>query len=109
MSKKQVTMILCVVVGAAGAAAVDRWPACIVLSQMTLYSVTIPGLLMSGVWSDRRRDRYWVAVSLAFVLHAALLFFIRSYFPFQSILTLVPMAIAEGSTLFVLMFKVPGD
>ena len=105
MQKKFVIMIFGLVTGLVGAASVGQYPKYAGQIQVGLYSIIVLGLLLIGFWSDRRRQRFWQAIGLVVLLHAALLISMRSLFPFKTILVLIPIAIMEcvvAATLFLL-------
>lgn len=97
-----------VIAGIAGAAAVHHWPDHAVATQMALYSIMTPGLLFLGLWSDRHRRGFWTGASSVVLLHVLFLFFVRAYFPFGTIFSVVPIAIVEFIVLAILMLKVLG-
>jgi hypothetical protein len=96
------------ILGLSGAAASGHWPEHAAPIEMAVYSVIAPGLLLLGLWSDRHRPRFWMGMSSAFVFHGAFLFLIRSYFPFSTIILVLPIAIGEDIALAIFMLKVLG-
>lgn len=92
-------------IGLAGAAFVGHWPNHAVLLQMTLYSAMffLPFLLF--FWKDRHHANFWIGTGLVVLLHCVTLFLIRSYFPFGTILVVLPIVLIEGTVLAIVMLK----
>ena len=105
MQKKHIVMVLGLAVGLAGAAAVDQWPMYAIPLQMTLYSVMTVGLVLMGLWSDRDRPGFLTGTIFVLAVHSVFLVSVRSYFPFRTIILVLPMALAEGTVLSILMLK----
>jgi hypothetical protein len=105
MSHRHLVAVFGIVVGLGGAMAVRQWPDHAVVVHMTLYSTMVLGLLMLGLWSDRHRPRYWAGMFLVSLLHGITLVLVRPLFPFSTVLTVVPLALAEGAVLFALMMR----
>ena len=104
MQKKYARIAFGILTGLFGAIAVGQWPKYASAIQMLLYTVLVLGLMLISFWSDRGRARFWRAIGLVLLLHFALLFSIRSLFPFRTILVIIPIAIVEAifaSTLFL--------
>lgn len=109
MHKKHLAGMLGLIVGLVAAASVGSWPRHAVTIQMTVYTAMVLGPLLLGSWPDRNRRGFLTGISLVFVLHAVLLGFIRSAFPFRTILIIIPMVLTEGIVMFILMLKMLGD
>jgi hypothetical protein len=109
MNNNATKLIILFIVGLSGAAAVHNLPEHVVAIQMLLYSAMALGLPLLSLWSTRNRPRYWIGVILGCLLHAVILFFIRSYFPFQSILVVVPISISEAIIIIIVLLKICGD
>jgi phosphatidylglycerophosphate synthase len=109
MSEKNTIRTCAVIVGLSGIAAARHWPEYAALIEILLYSMIILGVLLSSFWSDRRRSGFWTGMSIVFLLHGVVLFFIHSYFPFRTILTVVPILLVEGIVVIIIMVKVLGD
>jgi hypothetical protein len=109
LPKRRLIAVVGSILGIAAAAAVFRWPDYALDIQMTLYSVMVLGLLLLGLWPNRHRPKFSIAVLVALLIHAIFLFLIRQTFPFRTILTAVPIAFFEGVLLFVLALKTLGD
>ena len=109
MSKKHAIGFASIAVGVVGAAAATHWSRFAGPIQMTMYSVMIVGLLLVGIWSDRQRRRFGIAISSMLAIHALVLFAMRGFFPFHTVLVVLPLAFIEGTMLFILMLKVLGD
>lgn len=107
--KRHLSGMLGLVVGLAAAASVGHWPLQAAPIQMALYTALVFGPLLLGMWPDRDRRGFLTGLSLMFLLHAILLYFIRSAFPFRTILVIIPMVVIEGIIMFVLMLKILGD
>jgi hypothetical protein len=108
MRKKHAVMIFGGIVGLSGAVADGLWPNHAAPIQMALYSALTLGLLCAGLWSDRDRSRFWAGMSFVFLLHCLVLYFIRSYFPFGTILAIIPTAALEDIVLYIFMLKTLG-
>jgi hypothetical protein len=109
MSKKHAIAFAGIAVGLLGAAAASHWSNFAAPIQMAMYSVMIVGLLLVGVWSDRRRPRFAIAICSMLAVHGIVLFTMRGLFPFRTILVVLPLALIEGTILFILLLKVLGD
>ncbi|MDW5264240.1 MULTISPECIES: hypothetical protein [Acidobacteriaceae] len=92
-------------IGVIGAVSVGQWPDHAVPFQMALYSgmVLIPFLF--GFWKDRHRANFWTGVGLLILLHCVTLILIHSYFPFRTILLILPIVLIEGTILAIVMLK----
>jgi hypothetical protein len=108
MTHRHLIAVFGIVVGLGGAMAVRQWPDHEVVVQMTFYSTVVLGLLVLGLWPDRDRPRYWAGMLLVFLLHGITLLLARPLFPFTTVLTVVPLALAEGAFLFALMIGLLG-
>jgi hypothetical protein len=97
--------IIGVAVGLAGAASVGQWPSHAVPLQMMLYSAMVLIPFPFGFWKDRYRANFWTGVSLLILLHCASLLLIHSYFPFRTILLILPIVLIEGVILAIVMLK----
>lgn len=109
MNKKSVAVIGAGILGVSGAAAVHRWPEHSIPIQMTLYSLTLLLILLPAFWADRHHPKYVAAMSSAFFAHLVILLFIRSLFPFKTILEIVPVLIVEAMILTLTIIKVRGE
>lgn len=106
---KYLKIALACVLGIGGAMSVDRWPNHAAALQMSLYSAVIVFPILFFFWSDRHRANYWLGMSLVVVIHSAILFGIHSYFPFHTILAILPILLLEGSGLAIMMIKLLED
>jgi cytochrome bd-type quinol oxidase subunit 2 len=109
MRIKHLIMALAVLAGIATSAAVQQWPAQASWLQMLLYSITVIGLLLVGLWPHRHQSRFWPGMCLVLLLHGLILFLMRSIFPFKTILVVIPFLVIEGVVAFILMLKLLGD
>jgi hypothetical protein len=91
--------------GVIGAASVGHWPDHAVPLQMTLYSAMVLIPFLFGFWKDRHRANFWAGVGLLTLLHCATLMLIHSYFPFRTILLILPIVLIEGTILAIVMLK----
>jgi hypothetical protein len=96
-------------VGVACAAAIRFWPEGKAPIQILLYTFFVFGPLAFGLWSSRHRPKFWIGALLLFAAHAVALFFIRSTFPFRSVLAIIPLALVECCALYLIMLKLVGD
>jgi sugar phosphate permease len=98
-------------IGLIDAAAVGHWKNLAGPIQMAMYSALTVGILLIGVWSDRQRPRFPIAICAMLAAHCLILFAIRSLFPFRTFLVIVPyiFIFMEGILLFILMLKIFGD
>jgi len=108
-NKKRAKSLLGIVLGMAGAGAVDAWPSHAAPIQIALYTVLVFLPLAFATWGDRRHRRFWTWAAVAVILHCGILYVIRSIFPFGSILTIIPLVLIEFVILFVLMLKLTGQ
>jgi hypothetical protein len=108
MKRKYVVMIFATVTGLVGAASAGQWPNYASLIQMVLYSVIVLGLLFISFWSDRGRRKFWKGIALVVLSHVVFLILIRSLFPFNTFLIVLPMAIIEGVVAATLFLRVIG-
>jgi hypothetical protein len=109
MSKKHAIALVSIAVGVVGAAAANHWSNFAGPIQMTMYSVMIVSLLLVGIWSDKQRPRFGIAICSMLAVHALVLFAMRGFFPFRTVLVVLPFAFIEGTLLFILVLKVLGD
>lgn len=109
INRKHIIAVCAIVVGLSCAAAVDHWPQFAVPIQMLLFSSFVFVPLFLGLWSERHRRIFWMCISLAVVVHGLLLYFIRSTFPFSTVLIVIPIALVEAVVIFAVMDKVLGD
>ena len=91
--------------GLAGAMSVGHWPRYAVPLEMTFYSAMVLAPLLLGVWKHRQSAGFWVGIGFAVLLHCAALYAIRPYFPFRTVLLIVPIALTEGTILAIVMLK----
>jgi len=108
MSNKHKAMLFGGIVGLSGAVAAGHWSDNAAPIQMAMYSVLILGLLSMAFWSDKSRPRFWMGMSLVFLFHSVVMYFIRSYFPFSPIFFVVPLGLVEFIVLAILQLKVLG-
>jgi hypothetical protein len=92
-------------IGVIGAASVGHWPDHAVPLQMTLYSAMVLIPFFFGFWKDRHRTNFWTTVGLLILLHCVILILIHSYFPFRTILFIIPIVLIEGTILAIGMLK----
>jgi hypothetical protein len=109
MSDKDAIRTSAIVTGVSGGLAIHHWSEYAAFIEMALYSMAIVLIFLFSFWTDRRRPRFWIGTSIVLLLHGVALFFIRSYFPFRTILTVVPMLFAEAIVLIIIMLRVLGD
>lgn len=109
ISTKHLKVIFACFLGLAGAVSVDHWTDHAAALQMILYSAMILFPILFFFWSDRHRRNYWLGMSLIALVHCGILFAIRSYFPFRTILVILPILLLEGLGLAVLIIKLLGD
>lgn len=109
MKKKHILIMFSAAAGLSGAAAVDSWPERAATIQMLLYSAIVAGVLFSSFWSDRRHPKYLTGMLVIFLLHCVCFFSIRSYFPFTTIISIVPVVFLEVVVLMAVMIKVRGS
>lgn len=107
MRKRDVAVVSALTL--AGVAAVAEWPGRAALIEVIVYSLVAPGLLFMGLWSDRHRPRFWEGMFCVCLLHSVFIFLIRTYFPFKTILTVIPIAVVEDIFFAIFMVKVLGD
>jgi hypothetical protein len=109
MSTKNLKVVLACFLGLAGAMSVDHWPNHAATLQMILYSAMILFPILFFFWSDKHRPNYWLGMTLIVLVHSIILFGIRSYFPFRTILIILPLLLLEGLALATMMIKLLGD
>jgi hypothetical protein len=109
MKSKHIVCIYGTIIGIAGATAVDLWPEHAAPIQMALYSAIVLGVIFSSFWEDRHHPKYLAGMSVLFLLHCICIFFSRSYFPFKTILAIIPMVVMEFIVLMMVMIKIRGD
>jgi hypothetical protein len=108
MQKKKAIALFGAAAGLKGAVACDLWPGYTRQIQMMLHTVMTLGLLLVGFWPDRNRKNFWAGVAFVAFLHVAILIAIRSWFPFRTILAVIPMAIMEATIAATLLLRILG-
>jgi len=103
---KYVKMILGITVGLGLAVSADVWPNHAAAVHMTLYSILILGTMLICMQSYRHRPRYWLGLSVAFLLHAAFLHSARSLFPFDTLLEIILITLGEGIVLLAIVLQI---
>jgi hypothetical protein len=109
VSTKRLKAVLACSLGLAGAMSVDRWPNHAAALQMILYSAIALLPLLFFFWPDKHRKHYWLGMGLIALLHSIILFLIHPYFPFRTILLVLPILLMEGIGLAIMMIKILGD
>ena len=92
-------------VGIGGAAAVRHWPSHALPFQMTVFSVMSVCPLIFGLWPERNQRRFKIGLLIILFVHALFLLEIKSFFPFKTILVVIPIALVESVLLFIIMLK----
>jgi hypothetical protein len=109
MNKKTVKIIIGAMAGVSGAAAERQWPEHATAIQTVLYSLCVIIPLLFSFWPDRHRPKYIVAMSLALTIHFVMLYGTRSFFPFGTILVILPVALIEFIILAAVIIKIRGE
>jgi hypothetical protein len=106
MSQKHLIRFGSGAVGLICAVAAGHWNKLTGPIQMAMHSVLIVGLMLVGIWSDRRHPRFAIAICSMLAVHGLVLFAMRGLFPFSTILTVIPLFMMEGMMLFAVMLKI---
>lgn len=108
LTKKQTSYIYGGCVALVGAWGANRWPDHAAAFQIGMYSFLAVGALTKGVWEERQRPRFWMAMGAMLVLHLGTMFLIRGLFPFRTVFTIVPFLMVEMIAIYIAMLKILG-
>jgi hypothetical protein len=72
---------------------------------MAMYSAMLLLPFLFFFWKDRHHTHFWTGTGLVILLHGVTLLLIHSYFPFGTILIVLPVLLIEGTALAIVMLK----
>ena len=72
---------------------------------MSFYSLLVLGVVSVFLWTQRKEHKVWPLMCLAVVIHAIALVMLQQYFPFQTVLVIVPLAFIEVVILFAIAIR----
>jgi hypothetical protein len=105
MNAKSTLKVASLVLGLSAAFAVEQWPYQTKAIQMSFYSLLVLGVVSVFLWTQRKEHKVWPLMCLAVLIHAIALLTLRQYFPFQTVLVIVPFAFIEVVILFAIAIK----
>jgi uncharacterized membrane protein YhhN len=105
MNSKSTLKVASLVLGLGAAFAVQHWPSQTRTLQMSFYSLLVLGIVLVFLWTQRKEHKVWPVICLALVIHAIALLVLQQYFPFRTVLVIVPFAFIEVVILFAIAIK----
>jgi hypothetical protein len=109
MSAKRILLIGSATLGIGTAFAVGQWPSHARPVQMISYSVFILGIVAAFLWTQPRSRRLLPAIGLVLSIHGIALLILQRFFPFGTILAILPFAFLEAVILLAVAIKSLGD
>jgi hypothetical protein len=105
MNAKSTLKVASLALGLGAAFAVHQWPSQTRIFQMSFYSLLVLGIILTFLWTQRDEHKVWPIMCLALLIHAIALLGLQQYFPFQSVLVIIPFAFIEVVILLALAIK----
>jgi hypothetical protein len=109
MSAKSILLIGSLTLGIGAAFAVGHWPSHARAVQMSSYSLLILGIVFTFLWTQPRNRKLLPVIGLVLLIHGIALFALQQFFPFRTVLVVVPLGFIEVVILLAVVIKVLGD
>lgn len=76
---------------------------------MSFFSLLVLGINMAFLWTQKKGRRIVPIACLGLCVHALVLAGLQQYFPFQTVLVIIPFAFIESVTLLAISIKLLGS